>query len=767
MKNTKLTFLSVLFALLGNCFLAMADPDPNFHIYLCFGQSNMEGAAQPESQDRTCDSRFQMMSTANCGQRQLGKWYTATPPLAHCSSGLGPTDYFGRTLVQNLNSNIKVGVVVVAVGGADIKLFEEDKAESYVAGEATWFKNLAAYYNNNGYKRLLECAKMAQKDGVIKGILLHQGETNNMQQDWPNRVKAIYDKLLSQLGLNAADVPLLVGETRQDGACNGHNGVIAKMPSVIKNSYVISSKNLEGMGNGDRFHFTAAGYREFGKRYAEQMLKLLPASDKDGSGSNTNTNNNNNNNTTNNDLENQPVSGAKGGTNYYVNGRQVYVYAPQNIRSHRPLLISMHGMNQDINYQKNQAKWESVADTANFVVAYPSGENKSWDISGDKDTKYLIAIIDKMSQDYKIDKSRVYLSGFSMGGMMTYHAMNKIPDYFAAFAPVSGYQFGNPCNASTRAVPLIHTHGTADDVVHFQPSGGQSGAEAVIDKWQKHNNCKTKKVTTVNGATRTTYSGGDCDADVVLNAIPNKGHWHSNDAYNTTREIWLFVRRYTTECNSKPIVIVPQTPFNGTPAPIPGKIEAEEYDYGGQDVAYNDNDSENRNGGKRNEGVDMNDEAIGYTEKGEWIKYTVNVEKTDSYTMEARVASGSDGSSFQLYMDDKAISEEISVPNTGDWSTFEMVSAKVGQLTEGKHELKLVITGSWVDMDYMLFKSANTTDIEVITEEVILDSSYDIYDLLGRKVGAISAEEISSLGKGAYLLKGNQSGKVKKVIITQ
>lgn len=760
MKNTKLTFLCVLFALLGNCLLSMAAPDPNFHIYLCFGQSNMEGAAQPESQDRTCDSRFQMMSTANCGQRQLGKWYTATPPLAHCSSGLGPTDYFGRTLVQNLNSNIKVGVVVVAVGGADIKLFEEDKAEAYVAGEATWFKNLAAYYNNNGYKRLLECAKLAQKDGVIKGMLIHQGETNNMQQDWPYRVKTIYDKLLKELGLNAADVPLLVGETRQDGACNGHNGVIAKMPNVISNSYVISSKNLEGMAN-DRFHFTAAGYREFGKRYAEQMLKLLPASDKGGS-NNTNTNNNTGNN-----LENQPVTGAKGGTNYYVNGRQVYVYAPQNIRSNRPLLISMHGMNQDINYQKNQAKWESVADTANFVVAYPSGENKSWDISGDKDTKYLIAIIDKMFQDYKIDKSRVYLSGFSMGGMMTYHAMNKIPDYFAAFAPVSGYQFGNPCNASTRAVPLIHTHGTADDVVHFQPSGGQSGAEAVIDKWQKHNNCKTKKVTTVNTATRTTYSGGDCDADVVLNAIPNKGHWHSNDAYNTTREIWLFVRRYTTECNSRPIVITPQTPFHGTPAPIPGKIEAEEFDYGGQDVAYNDNDSQNRNGGDRQEGVDMSNTAIGYTEKGEWIKYTITAEESDTYTMDAYVASGSDGSSFQLYIDNKAVTDEIAVPNTGDWSTYTTVSANIGQISEGKHELKLVITGSWVDMDYMMFKPANTTATTIVTEELEKDDQFEVMDLLGRSAGSLTTEELPSLKRGIYLLKGNKTHNIHKIIVTQ
>lgn len=611
---------------------------------------------------------------------------------------------------------------------------------------------------------MLECAKMAQKDGVIKGMLLHQGETNNMQQTWPNRVKTIYDKLLNELGLKAQDVPLLVGETRRDGACYGHNNVIAQMPSVISNSYVISSQGLQKAN--DEFHFSAQGYRDFGKRYAEQMLKLLPESDQDGSGNNQTSDQGNSPSQNNNqDLENQPVTGAKGGTNYFINNRQVYVYAPQNIKSNRPLLISMHGMNQDINYQKNQAKWESVADTANIVVAYPSGENKSWDISGDKDTKYLISIINKMYEDYKIDKSRVYLSGFSMGGMMTYHAMNKIPDYFAAFAPVSGYLFGNTQpSSSTRAVPLFHTHGTADDVVNF------NGVGSVIDSWQKYNKCKTKSETNVNGATRTAYTGGDCDADVVLNAIPGKGHWHSNDAYNTTREIWKFVSRYTNECGvHRQIVIVPQTPFHGTPAELPGRIEAEEFDYGGQDVAYNDNDEENRNGGDRNEGVDMSNTAIGYSQKGEWIKYTIQVMESGDYTMEAYVASGADGSSFQLQMDNKNITDIIDVPNTGDWQTYTTVKANVGKLEEGKHELKLVITGDWVDMDYMEFKAANRTGLENLASNIYpCDGHYTVYDLLGRRMGETELEEGELIGftKGMYVLKNEQNGKVFKVIVT-
>jgi len=69
-----------------------------------------------------------MMATVDeCNDRKLGHWYNAIPPLAHCYSKLGPMDYFGRTLVQNLPSNIKIGVIVVAIGGCDIQLFEKKK----------------------------------------------------------------------------------------------------------------------------------------------------------------------------------------------------------------------------------------------------------------------------------------------------------------------------------------------------------------------------------------------------------------------------------------------------------------------------------------------------------------------------------------------------------------------------------------------------------------------------------------------------------------
>ncbi len=508
MKNTARKLRAILVAMLaGLSISAYADPDPDFHIYICFGQSNMEGASNAESQDMTVSDRFKMMSTTTCGSRQLYQWYTATPPLARCNTGLCPADYFGRTLVEKLNPNIRVGVIVVAVAGADIQIFEQSGYQSYLSSAADWLKSAASAYGDNCYKRIIDCAKKAQEDGVIKGVLVHQGESNTGQSTWPNRLKAIYESMLSDLGLNGSDVPLLVGETRRDGSCSSHNNIIAQVPNVISNSYVISSQGLQAKSN-DQYHFSAQGYRDFGKRYAEQMLKLLPASDlADGSG-----------------------------------------------------------------------------------------------------------------------------------------------------------------------------------------DGGETGGE--------------------------------------------------------------------TESKL--------TPYNGTPFAIPGKIEAEEFDLGGEGVAYHDNDEQNRNGGSRNEGVDMSNTAIGYTQSGEWLKYSVEVQADGNYDIYAYVASGAQGSSFQLLMDDEEITDVVSVPNTGDWDTYETVKAGTAALEKGAHVLQLKITGDWLDMDYMEFKALAQTDVQMVGADGSLSGCYAVFDVLGNQLDDVTvAAGQFNLKRGLYFLRNKQTGKTQKILITK
>ncbi len=253
--------------------------DPNFQIYLCFGQSNMEGNATPEAQDyENVSERFKMMAAVDFSNpvRKRSEWYTAIPPLCRQGTGLTPADYFGRTMVEKQADNITVGVINVAVGGTSIKGFMEEYVADYVAGEADWFKNYMASYDNNPFRRLVETAKRAQNYGIIRGILMHQGETDGGMGNWTENVKKVYERLLSELNLSADNVPLLAGETvqtDQGGYCGGFNSVIATLPNVIPTAHVISSKGCPQKGDG--LHFTAEGYRTIGKRYAECMLKLL------------------------------------------------------------------------------------------------------------------------------------------------------------------------------------------------------------------------------------------------------------------------------------------------------------------------------------------------------------------------------------------------------------------------------------------------------------------------------------------------------------
>ena len=258
---------------------ANAAPDPNFHIYLAFGQSNMEGQGDIGQQDKSVDERFQVLWAADngsCSGKTKGKWSTAVPPLAHCQGAkLGPTDYFGRTMVEKTDSQIKVGVIVVAVAGCSIQLFDKNNYANYARSQQSWMTQRINDYGGNPYGRLIEMAKKAQEDGVIKGIIFHQGETDAGDGNWPSKVKGVYDNIIKDLGLGN-DIPFLAGEVLRSGSSKGANNNIAKLPQQSKNFYVVSSEGFnQALGDGQNVHFTSQEYRDFGKRYAEKMIEVL------------------------------------------------------------------------------------------------------------------------------------------------------------------------------------------------------------------------------------------------------------------------------------------------------------------------------------------------------------------------------------------------------------------------------------------------------------------------------------------------------------
>ena len=237
--------------------------------------------------------------------------------------------------------------------------------------------------------------------------------------------------------------------------------------------------------------------------------------------------------------------------NITVNGtsRSYNVYVPTNLGENRPLLIFCHGYNQDANWMQNSefkndnVSMEAVCDTAKFVVVFPNGIDKSWDTGGDRDINFIKAIIDKMATQHKIDRNRVYLGGFSMGGMLTYHAMNKIPDLIAAFCPVSGYPMGGAtANASVRPIPILHIHGTSDGTCAF--SGVQPALTYGLNTTDAPLQLRPSTAIMVSVGPR-------CTLGVLVTTVSKSSYWNwpTKATGFARRNRYIRVRRYGTSVN--------------------------------------------------------------------------------------------------------------------------------------------------------------------------------------------------------------------------
>ena len=245
--------------------------------------------------------------------------------------------------------------------------------------------------------------------------------------------------------------------------------------------------------------------------------------------------------------------------NITVNGQQrsYNVYAPKNLGENRPLLIFCHGYNQDANWIQNSefknenVSMEAVCDTAKFVVVFPNGIDRAWDIGGDRDINFIKAIIEKMATQHKIDRNRIYMGGFSMGGMLTYNAINKMADIIAAFVSCSGPSVVTP-NSKTRPVPILHIQGTADNFGSVQPA---------LNPWIQHNGCSTtaKVISNYNGfsgAKLHIWGPGKDGVEVRLIELKDKGHWITKEPQvYTGKEIWNFCSRYSLN-KTKPSVTI-------------------------------------------------------------------------------------------------------------------------------------------------------------------------------------------------------------------
>ncbi|MBR5692758.1 MAG: carbohydrate-binding protein [Fibrobacter sp.] len=225
---------------------------------------------------------------------------------------------------------------------------------------------------------------------------------------------------------------------------------------------------------------------------------------------------------------------------------------------------------------------------------------------------------------------------------------------------------------------------------------------------------------------------------------------------------------------------------------ISGIIQVEDYDLGGQSVSFYDKDFVNEGGVYREDGVDVvgfgcsdsamtqdcKGYAIGYTQAGEWLEYSVNVATASKYVFRANVATGLEGGSFRLFLDGKAITDTIPVPQGEDWNTYATIDGETSEIEKGDHVLKIQFTGSYVNMDWIRFaltaQELETTGLKVAQPRLNLNErGYDVFGMDGSyicridgmvtKGGFKAALTAKGVNPGVYVVRGLDSRRSVKV----
>lgn len=253
--------------------------------------------------------------------------------------------------------------------------------------------------------------------------------------------------------------------------------------------------------------------------------------------------------------------------------RKFLLYVPPTYdgSTNVPFVMALHGLGDDMNNFKN-IRFDRVADTANFIFAIPQAlvdglsGSTAWNSGAGSfgitlnpnvdDVGFLNALIDTISERYMIDQTQVYATGFSMGGFMSNRLACELNNRIAAIASVSG-TIGNGLTCSpSRAIPVAHFHGTADQTVNYTGNLFGNDAEALVAYWARHDRCDTANYT-IDSIPHTSannlrivhfkYPNGAYGTDVEFFKVLGGQHlWLGPSGYdiNYAVEIWKFFRRY-------------------------------------------------------------------------------------------------------------------------------------------------------------------------------------------------------------------------------
>lgn len=223
---------------------------------------------------------------------------------------------------------------------------------------------------------------------------------------------------------------------------------------------------------------------------------------------------------------------------------------------------------------------------------------------------------------------------------------------------------------------------------------------------------------------------------------------------------------------------IPQAPFGEKAVTLPGKIEFENFDVGGEGKAYHDTDVENKGNNYRDEGVDIVEApeglALGYTIAGEWMEYTINVAETSKYYVSANVSTAMDQAGFLMFVDDKPILDSINIDKIDEsFDVYKVVELGEVELEKGEHVLKVQVTKSYINLDWLNFRTEKEeasgpeeTAIGMQKRFDIARDSYKVYSLQGKLLGNVemngktpsNALMNSGYNAGVYILRSTAPG---------
>lgn len=267
-----------------------------------------------------------------------------------------------------------------------------------------------------------------------------------------------------------------------------------------------------------------------------------------------------------------PVTGTINGTLTFEGVERTFIlYVPESHTGETtvPLVLNFHGYTSDAATQMQYCDFRSLADTKGFIVVHPQGTLYNgathWNVGGwtvgstVNDVGFTEALINHISTTYNINAEKVYATGMSNGGYMSFLLACELSDKIAAIASVTGsmtpetYENCNP----QHPMPVLQMHGTADAVVPYNGASWTKPIETVLQYWVTYNNCDTSPITvsladtnTTDNSTVETITYNNGNKDVITKHYKITGGTHTwpgswgNMDINASNEIWEFFAKY-------------------------------------------------------------------------------------------------------------------------------------------------------------------------------------------------------------------------------